>query len=238
MSCLGGYIEQENEKREESKRRESKKSKREREKEEMTEISGLLFHTNSLDTYYTFVRHVEKGLIEFEICKCLGINDGAADYQWEYENNRLTVGRIINTVEWFRNDKVLNQLYTMSLMFSDPNPHTLKTRIIWKCLRVSDSFEEFNVKYDGFISFVDNPSSCFFHYQQQDELIDNNRLQRLVELGKDELEKQITVLENDVSTLEEEVEHQSCIEECCKIVTDHMGLEDVIHKIRGLSYKE
>ena len=189
----------------------------------MTEITGLLFHTNSNETYYIFTYYNDVDMLELEISQCTGINEGGCDYQFDSENNRHVIGYVCDTLENIKKDPILHKLYIYSRIVSIPSPDTLKTKIIWKGLRITKQYLEFPIQIWG--GTMEPVYDISFQY------IGQVRLQRLDKVINESIEQEIKQLSKDIEEIERDVKHQTLINAFKEINDDKIFTEDILECI-------
>ena len=183
-------------------------------------VSGLFFHTNSVDTYYTFVNYENK-YIEMEIATCDGLYDTYFSYQYEYKNNRDSVGYVCDTYENFMKNDVLRMLYAFSMVLSKPGP-CLNTRIIWKCMYLSRQYEKFDEEpYYDLEQFVE---PLYDMRSTDGTYISELKFNKLFDLICDMLEDHSTKLEIDIKNLENDIKYQDDISEITFLLDSKMNI--------------
>lgn len=183
-------------------------------------VSGLFFHTNSVDTYYTFVNYENK-YIEMEIATCVGVYDTYFSYQYEYRNNRNGVGYVCDTYDNFMKDDVLRMLYAFSLVLSKPGPR-LNTRIIWKCMYFSKHYEVFEEEPYYDLERFDEP--IYDTRSVDGTYIPDIKFNRLFDLICEMLEDTVLKIEIDLDKLGKDIEYQDEISEITFLLDSKMNI--------------
>lgn len=167
--------------------------------------SGLFFHTNSEETFYTFRRHHDSDIIEMEMALCPGLYEVSASYQELYHYTRAFRIYICKKYDDFIQNPILCLLYKLSLILSQPCINKLRTRIIWKCLRLSNDYEEFeldDIKKEQ-IEICEWYSST-----HAEDIISQNRLEKVFELACSVIIEEHERILIDINNYLEDIEYQ------------------------------
>ena len=187
-------------------------------------ITGLLFHTNSDETYYTFIFHPDTSILELEIAQCPGIYDGAMDFQIDYEINRTVLGYMCDTMVNVMKNEILYKLYTFSKILSIPSPNKLTTKIIWKCMRFTKKYLEFDV------NICKTPIIPV--YDVGFDHITKIRTIKLAKLVNDQLEEEINAIETDLACLEKVIDQQKMKTDAFMEGYKDIFPDDILDRIR------
>ena len=175
------------------------------------EITGLFFHTNSEDVFYTFVYHTLNNMLELEISICRGLYEGGLDYPYEYKYNRMQVGYICDKIDVIKEEhKDIYQAYIFSKLVSVIDSKVLKTKIIWKCMRITDYYFEFenviDIQSEELKACNELPCNPIADYRKT----------RMIILSDTELSKQMDIIEAELETLKSDIVYQKKLIDICQ----------------------
>lgn len=168
-------------------------------------VTGLFFHTNSEETFYTFKKDNKTNLIEMEMAVSPGLYDSYASYQDSYYHYRQTLICICDTFDKFIQNPILHLLYKLSLVVSEPSDR-LKTKIIWKCLRLTDKYEEFYPEGNKLFLI-----SSWYKNIEAHEIINQNRLERVFRLVCNSLKVEYDTIIENIAKCKKDIEYQKHI---------------------------
>lgn len=183
-------------------------------------ITGLFFHTNSLETFYVFRKYSE--FIDLEISVCPGLYDNPLSYQDSYNQCRMQIAHICKKEEEFLENPILNILYKISYLLSIPGSN-LKTLIIWKCIRTTNNYEEFNLENED----ESNIKECEEYFSSDGiELIPQNRLEQLFKLTCANLIQEHRFVTSKIKECLKDINYQEFITKTITMFNKHTILND------------
>jgi hypothetical protein len=168
-------------------------------------VTGLFFHTNSEETFYTFRKYKKTGFIEMELGVCPGINDiGSYEYSYLYAN-RYNLIYICQKYEEFIKNPLYATLYKLSLILSKPG-NRLITKIIWKCIRITKEYEEFEYEDKNEDNLIETE---WYYKDEAKQIIYQNRLEKCFELVCDILETEYKNIQLDIYLYNQDIKYQN-----------------------------
>lgn len=184
-------------------------------------VTGLFFHTNSAETFYVFRKYSE--FIDLEISVCPGLYDNPLSYQDSYNECRMLIAHICKKKDEFLENPILNLLYKISYQLSIPGSN-LKTLIIWKCLRTTGNFEEFNFENEHDES---NLKECEEYFSSDAiELIPQNRLEQLFKITCANLITEHRLITSGIRKCIKDIDYQNFIIQTIVMLSTNTSLND------------
>lgn len=143
-----------------------------------------------------------------EMGECPGILETPAPYQDLYQyaqNNRIY---ICKKYQDFIQNPILHTLYKLSLILSETSANKMKTKIIWKCLRLTNKYEEFDLEE---IDPETLEELEWYSTTHDEEIINQLRLEKVFELASSFIEEEFKKILTDIHNYREDLEYQKRI---------------------------